>query len=138
MMNDADRKPEETALCRHLLEECVELQTADTLAREFAEIIRKRRVEDIAPWIDLATGSDAPVDLRHFARMLAADLAAVRASLTQPWSNGQVASRRSAICSIRNAIWRPYFEIRRRSRLRRDYRNDQRVTVTGDANAMPS
>lgn len=103
-----------TALCRCLLEECVELRTADTLAREFAEIIRQRRIEDLDPWIELATGSDAPADLRHFARGLTADLAAVRASLTQSWSNGQVEGQVNRLKLVKRQMYgRASFELLR-------------------------
>lgn len=90
MKRDEDLEPEEAALRHALLNECPTLRTAVALVDEFARIVRYRRANELDTWIALASGDDAPADLRSFARGLTSDLAAVRAALTQPWSNGQV------------------------------------------------
>ena len=58
------------------------------LAQQFAQMVRRRDLAPFAAWLErsLASSVDA---LASFARGLKQDLAAVRAALSQPWSNGQ-------------------------------------------------
>ena len=72
-----------------LLAACPEIATARKLAVQFVEMVRNRQAEALDPWMAEATASASPKDLQGFARGLQADLAAVRAALELPWSNGQ-------------------------------------------------
>ena len=83
-------EPEEQVLRETLLEYCTELETATILAHEFIEMVRQRRAEDLDTWISLASDQTAPSGLCRFAAGLTTDLAAVKAGLSLPWSNGQV------------------------------------------------
>jgi transposase len=56
------------------------------LSQAFGDLIRERRVDDLETWITTA----AATELRGFADGLRRDLAAVRAAITLPWSNGPV------------------------------------------------
>jgi Transposase len=59
------------------------------LGRQFVQIIRERRAEELDRWIECTEGSSEP-ELQRFAVGLKRDDAAVRAALEEPWSNGPV------------------------------------------------
>jgi transposase len=59
------------------------------LGRQFVQIVRERRAEELDHWIERAEKGAAP-ELRRFAAGLKRDHAAVRAALEEPWSNGPV------------------------------------------------
>jgi transposase len=85
----AEPLPEEQALLKSLAEQCPSLEKAAALAREFAEMVRQRKVHSLDDWIERVSASDGIVELGRFAEGLRDDLAAVRAALSLPWSNGQ-------------------------------------------------
>jgi transposase len=63
------------------------IQTAYELAQAFAILLRERRGEQLDTWV--AQVADSGIrELHRFATGLAGD-AAIRAGLTEPWSNGQ-------------------------------------------------
>jgi transposase len=59
------------------------------LGRQFVQIVRERRAEELDLWVERAEKGAAP-ELRRFAAGLKRDHAAVRAALEEPWSNGPV------------------------------------------------
>jgi transposase len=59
------------------------------LTQGFLTLVRERRGRDLETWITAATDSGLDA-LARFARGLQEDLAAVKAGLTLPWSNGPV------------------------------------------------
>ena len=61
------------------------LAGARALIDRFQSIIRSRAIVDLDPWIADAS----PSLLVSFVRGVQNDLAAVRAAVTEPWSNGQ-------------------------------------------------
>jgi transposase len=65
------------------------LAEAVALAQDFATLVRQRQPTHLDPWLARAAQSTlAP--FRRFARGLRADLAAVQAAVTQPWSQGPI------------------------------------------------
>ena len=66
-----------------------EIAQASSLAREFLGLIHRRDVDGFDRWLRRARESQAP-EIRRFAGSLTADLSAVRAAFTSPWSSGQV------------------------------------------------
>jgi transposase len=61
------------------------LAVARKLVEHFHRMVRARDADALAPWVtDAAEGL-----LASFSKGIRADLAAVRAALTEPWSNGQ-------------------------------------------------
>jgi transposase len=73
------------ALC-HI---CPEIGRAATLVQAFGRVVRERDVVGLDRWLAAAEGSGLR-EVRRFALGLRQDEAAVRAALTQPWSQGQV------------------------------------------------
>ena len=62
---------------------------ARRLTQEFAEMVRILAGDDLDGWLEEAEASEAPV-MRRFAAELRKDLPAVRAGLTEEWSNAPV------------------------------------------------
>jgi transposase len=88
------RPPERsTAQDRHLLaqptEQSPELAEAVTLAQDFAGLVRQRQPTRLEPWLARAATSALP-PFRRFAKGLRADMAAVQAAVTLPWSQGPI------------------------------------------------
>jgi transposase len=87
--NSADLSGVESAMIENLMAACPALAIARKLAVRFVDMVKNRQADALDPWIAEATASSSPRDLQGFARGLQADLAAVRAALALPWSNGQ-------------------------------------------------
>jgi transposase len=65
------------------------LAEAVALAQDFAGLIRQRQPTQLEPWLKRAAASALP-PFRRFAKGLRADLAAVQAAVTLPWSQGPI------------------------------------------------
>jgi transposase len=65
------------------------LAEAVALAQDFAGLIRQRRPTQLEPWLKRAAASPLP-PFRRFAKGLRADMAAVQAAVTLPWSQGPI------------------------------------------------
>jgi transposase len=59
-----------------------------SLSRQFLGIMHRRRPKEFDRWLQRLSRCEAP-EMKSFARSLRADLPAVRAAFTLPWSNGQ-------------------------------------------------
>ena len=66
-----------------------EIATAIELARDFATLVRERRVAGLEPWLERASASTS-APFCSFAKGIRQDEAAIRAALSLPWSNGPV------------------------------------------------
>ena len=86
----AELKAEECALVQALGDRCAELKTSAELARAFAAMVRRRRVGEWENWVASAQRPGVAQELRGFTEGLMQDEAAVKAALSQEWSNGQV------------------------------------------------
>jgi transposase len=65
------------------------LAEAVALAQDFAGFVRQRQPARLAPWLTRAAESALP-PFRRFAKGLRADLGAVQAAVTLPWSQGPI------------------------------------------------
>jgi transposase len=65
------------------------LAEAVALVQDFAGFVRQRQPARLAPWLTRAAESALP-PFRRFAKGLRADLAAVQAAVTLPWSQGPI------------------------------------------------
>jgi transposase len=72
-----------------LTTEAPALAEAVALAQDFASLIRQRQPTQLEPWLKRAAASALP-PFRRLAKGLRADLAAVQAAVTLPWSQGPI------------------------------------------------
>lgn len=79
--------PEQQAYLDRLHQADTTVAAAYRLAQEFAAMARQRGGARLDAWLADVDGCDVPA-LRRFATGLRADLEAVRAGLTESWSNG--------------------------------------------------
>ena len=90
-----------------------------TLAQNFAALVRQRQPAQLDPWLVRAAASPLP-PFRRFANGLRADLAAVQAAVTRPWSQGPIEGHINRLKRLK----RPMFGRARLARLA------QRVLLT--------
>lgn len=83
----ADLHPEQQAYLDRLLAADAAVASAYRLTRDFATLVRERGGDHLDAWLAEVDACAAPA-LARFAAGLRADLEAVRAGLTEPWSNG--------------------------------------------------
>jgi transposase len=100
-----DLNPEDRALMHALFRRCPDLKLAARLGREFTEMIRHQRPDDLDAWIDRSQQVDVPKSFRSFAVGLKTDYAAVRAALTLSWSNGQVEGQVNRLKLIKRQMY---------------------------------
>lgn len=65
------------------------LAEAVVLAQDFADLVRRRQPSQLESWLRRAATSALP-RFRPFAKGLRADIAAVQAAVTLPWSQGPI------------------------------------------------
>jgi transposase len=80
---------EDHQLLAQLTEPFPALAEAVTLAQDFAGLIRQRQPTQLEPWVRRAATSTLP-PCRRFAKGLRADMTAVQAAVTLPWSQGPI------------------------------------------------
>jgi transposase len=78
------------------------VRTGLELAEELAGMIRRTSAVALVDWLGRAEASGVP-ELRGFAQGLRQDEAAVRAALTEAWSNGQVEGQVNRLKLIKRA-----------------------------------
>jgi len=79
----------EKAVLQQLREVCPDIATGYPLVQEFLQMVHKEIGEQLDSWMSKVTVSNLE-DLQRFAVGLERDKAAVRAGLSEDWSNGQV------------------------------------------------
>jgi transposase len=106
-------EPERRTLVQRFYEQCPQAEHASSLARQFAELVRQRRVADLDDWLKQA--AEAPPELRQYAAGLVDDLSAVRAALSLPWSNGQTEGQVNRLKLVKRQMYgRANFDLLRR------------------------
>jgi transposase len=83
----ADLKPAQRAYLERVQQADPTLATAYRLTQDFAVMVRERQGERLDAWLTEAAACELPA-LPRFAKGVRADLDAVRAGLTETWSNG--------------------------------------------------
>lgn len=90
------------------------VQTVSTLIQQFTAMFRERRVEALDNWLEACRKSGI-ASLSSFARGLQKDYAAVRASLENEWSNGQVEGQVNRLKFIKRQMYgRANFDLLRK------------------------
>jgi transposase len=77
------------AQLRQVCQAEADLHMAYELTQEFVKMVKERKKDCLEAWMKRAQQSGLPA-LKGFARGLRRDYAAVEASLSSPWSQGQV------------------------------------------------
>jgi transposase len=72
-----------------LTQQAPELAEAVALAQDCASLVRQRQPAQLEPWLARAATSALP-PFRRFAKRLRADIAAVQAAVTLPWSQAPI------------------------------------------------
>jgi len=103
--SEPDLRSEEKSFVKTLYEQCPVLKKASTLAQQFVEMFKQRRVEDLDDWLARAGAADGPTESRRFAKGLQADLSAVEAALKLPWSNGQTEGQVNRLKTIKRQMY---------------------------------
>jgi transposase len=80
---------EDHHLLARLTAQAPALAEAVALAQDFAGLVRQRQPARLVPWLTRAATSALP-SFRRFAKRLRADMAAVQAAATLPWSQGPI------------------------------------------------
>lgn len=83
---------------------CPPAATAYSLAQRFVLMVSEQQSQALNTWLADALDSDVS-QLRHFARGLRQDYAAVHAALKLPWSNGQVEGQVNRLKVIKRIMY---------------------------------
>ena len=107
-------------LARLFGETCPEVAQAVDLALQFRQLVTERRADELDDWIARSMAADAPAEIGRFAAGLQPDLAAVKAALSLPWSNGQTEGQVNRLKRIKRQMYgRANFDLLRRRVLAR-------------------
>lgn len=91
-------------MVQQIAERAPELATTMTLARAFGAMVRERRADDLAPWLEHMETCGIAAFAR-LARGMRQDEAAIRAALTLPWSNGPVEGTINRLKMIKRSMY---------------------------------
>jgi transposase len=80
------------------------VQTTIELTEQFGELVRGRQAQGLGAWLDRAEASGLP-EFRGFARSIRQDEAAVRAGLSEAWSNGPVEGRINRLKLVKRSMY---------------------------------
>jgi len=111
---EADLTERERAARMVLEAASADIAAGTSLAQRFQDMLRQRDVDALEPWLqDAATSGIA--EFKHFAASLRRDVAAVRAALSLPWSNGQLEAQVNRLKGIKRVGYgRAKFDLLRR------------------------
>lgn len=116
---DAEEEDQQR-LVKLFREACPEVDRGVQLSLQFRELVRERRAGDLDAWIAEAVAAGAAAEIGRFAAALKPDLAAVKAALTLPWSNGQTEGQVNRLKWIKRQMYgRANFDLLRRRVLAR-------------------
>ncbi|WP_164842323.1 transposase [Actinoplanes solisilvae] len=94
----------DTEQLRKILDRCPELESAVELVRSFADMMTHLHGERLAAWITAAEQAALP-GISRFATGLNADIAAVTAGLSLPFSSGPVEGNVNRIKMIKRQMY---------------------------------
>ena len=80
------------------------MATALGLADQFADLLRKRSSGTLSDWLLKGEASSCP-EMRGFAEGIRRDEAAVRAAVTETWSNGPVEGHVNRLKTIKRQMY---------------------------------
>jgi transposase len=80
------------------------LAEAVGLAQDFAGLVRRRQPSQLESWLRRAATSALP-PFRRFAKGLQADIAAVQAAVTLPWSQGPIEGQSNRLKRLKRQMF---------------------------------
>lgn len=104
MANQPDLSADKQDALVRILQTSAEVTRSYNFAQAFLRIVRQRLSKALDPWLEAVLTYRVP-GLVHFARGLKKDLAAVRAALTLPYSNGQVEGQTNRLKLIKRQMY---------------------------------
>ena len=104
LANQPDLSSEKHGALERILQASADVARSYNFAQAFLRIIRQRLSKALDPWLEAVLTYRVP-GLYHFARGLKKDLAAVRAALSLPWSNGQVEGQINRLKLIKRQMY---------------------------------
>jgi transposase len=104
LQRSGDRSAEDRWLLSVVQAACAEIQRAATLGEEFLALVRDRTPDALSAWLTRARNCGLSA-LERFAHGLEHDLAAVRAALTLPYSNGQTEGQITRLKLIKRSMY---------------------------------
>lgn len=99
-----DRSEEDQRLLNTARAACAEVEQAATLGEQFLALVRDRTPDALPTWLTKARSCGISA-LERFAHGLEQDLAAVRAALTLPYSNGQSEGQITRLKLIKRSMY---------------------------------
>jgi transposase len=81
-----------------------EVARASTLAQDFQALVRHRRAEGLDAWLAASQTSGIP-ELQRFATGLQHAYASIRATLSEPWSTGQVEGQITRVKLVKRQMY---------------------------------
>ena len=104
LANQPDLSSDKQGALDRILQASADVARSYNFAQAFLRIVRQRLSKALDPWLDAVLTYRVP-GLYHFARGLKKDLAAVRAAVTLPWSNGQVEGQINRLKLIKRQMY---------------------------------
>ncbi len=104
MGNKPDLSSDKQAALGRILQSSAEVNRVYNFAQSFLHIVRQRLSKALDPWLEAVVTYRVP-RLYNFARGLKKDLAAIRAALTLPYSNGQVEGQVNRLKLIKRQMY---------------------------------
>ena len=111
---ESELDSDEQKLLQELIQNDQNAKEAHRLGQEFQEMVRERKVELLEDWFKTVQESGISA-LQSFMNGLKQDLAAVKAALSLPWSNGQTEGQVNRLKFIKRQMYgRANFDLLRR------------------------
>lgn len=104
LRREAERTPEEDQLVAELRGIPGPIGQSCRLSQEFAQMVRERQEAALDHWLAAAEASELR-EWRTFAHGIRRDEAAVRAALTEPWSQGPVEGHIHRLKLVKRAMY---------------------------------
>lgn len=95
---------EQQAYVQRLCETSPEVAEVQQLAQQFARLVRERKAQEFAPWLEAAAKGSSQ-EIKGFVMGLKRDQAAVEAALTYAWSNGQTEGQVNKLKNLKRQMF---------------------------------
>jgi transposase len=104
LRDEIERKPEEQTLIDQLRSDCESVRIGIDLAREFPDVLKQHKADELRRWMERAMQSGVP-ELKSFAEGLERDWPSVSAAAELPWSNGRAEGHVNRIKLVKRQMY---------------------------------